>query len=144
MKHNVIENYYLLLLWRWFDISPCRGGLHTCAYTFITRKNIFFLVKTYPKLHRPAVYATVDTTVGCIKYGWLLSLQRAYYCQFSDRGWGKSRFIINISIYIHRTKKSVYPFEIGECYSAAVCIFYYKNVAFFKIPKSFKFILVIW
>jgi hypothetical protein len=27
MKHNVIENYYLLLLWRWFDISPC--GLRT-------------------------------------------------------------------------------------------------------------------
>jgi hypothetical protein len=51
--------------------------------------------------------------------------------------------MINISIYTHRTKKIVYPFEIGECYSAVVCILYYKNVAFFKIPNSFKFILMI-
>jgi hypothetical protein len=43
---------------------------------------MFYLLKRDPKLHWPSVYATVDAIVGCIKYGWLLEAQGAYYCQF--------------------------------------------------------------
>jgi hypothetical protein len=51
------------------DLVYCSVGLHTCAYTFVTSKDIFYLVKKNPKLHRPSVYATVDAIVGRIKYG---------------------------------------------------------------------------
>jgi hypothetical protein len=58
------------------------GGLHTCAYTFVTSKDIFYLVTKNPKFHRPSVYETLYATVECIKYGWLLPTQGAYYCRF--------------------------------------------------------------
>jgi hypothetical protein len=55
----------------------CRGCLHTCAYTSVTRNGMFYLVKKDPKLHQPSVYATVDAIVGCIKYDWLFETQEA-------------------------------------------------------------------
>jgi hypothetical protein len=36
MKHNVIENYYLSLLWRWFDISP-RGSRYCLNFMILRR-----------------------------------------------------------------------------------------------------------
>jgi hypothetical protein len=69
MLDIVIHYSYVWNLSHVKDLVHCRGGLHTCAYTSVTRTDIFHLVKNNPKLHRPSVYATIDATVGCITYG---------------------------------------------------------------------------
>jgi hypothetical protein len=120
------------------------GGLHTCAYTSIARKNVFLLVKKYPKLHRPAVYATVNALVGCINYDWLLAVLGAYYCRLFDSiatctssrlGPSMDTVLMTITVAFWTYSKSTV--SIIDCvYSLLLCDRGLSSLAFGRLPQT--------